>query len=142
MNEAPDASRRAALARAAKVAALLAGAGALGGAASAASAQPGAPWNARAFEAQTVAEAMRALGQAMPVESREVTITAPDIAENGAAVPIAIAQLARRRAAAAPPRREESGALSAAFDVSEAVVPEFAIRVKMNQSSDVYRSRC
>ena len=138
MNEAPDVSRRAALEGAAKVAALLAGAGVLGGAASSASAQPGSAWNARAFEAKTVAEAMRALGHAMPVESREVTITAPEIAENGAAVPIAIAS------SLAGVRRllllveKNPAALSAAFDVSEAVFPEFAIRVKMNQSSDVY----
>ena len=138
MNEAPDASRRAALARAAKVAALLAGTGVLGGAARAASAQPGSAWNAHAFEARTFAEAMRALGQAMPIESREVTIVAPEIAENGAAVPVAIAS------SLAGVRRmlllvdKNPAVLSAAFDVSEAVIPEFAIRVKMNQSSDVY----
>jgi sulfur-oxidizing protein SoxY len=131
-------TRRAMLARAAKVAALLAGAGMLGGAARSASAQPGSLWNARAFEAKTVAEAMRALGQPMPVESREVTIVAPEIAENGAAVPIAIST------ALAGVRRmlllveKNPAVLAAAFDVFDALVPEFAIRVKMNQSSDVY----
>ena len=120
-NAAPEASRRAALARAAKVAALLAGAGVLGGAASAASAQPESAWNARAFEAKTVAEAMRALGQAMPVESREVTIVAPEIAENGAAVPIAIgSSLAGVRRMLLLVEKNPA-VLSAAFDVSDAV---------------------
>ena len=136
--QAPEASRRAALARAAKVAALLAGAGVLGGASSAASAQPESAWNARAFEAKTVAEAMRALGQAMPIESREVTIVAPEIAENGAAVPIAIgSSLAGVRRMLLLVEKNPA-VLSAAFDVSDAVSPEFAIRVKVNQSSDVY----
>jgi sulfur-oxidizing protein SoxY len=131
-------TRRIALARAAKVAALLAGAGVLGGGASAASAEPASAWNARAFEAKSVAEALRALGHAMPVESREVTIGAPDIAENGAAVPISISS------SLAGVRRmlllveKNPAVLSAAFDVSDAVFPEFAIRVKMNQSSDVH----
>jgi sulfur-oxidizing protein SoxY len=131
-------TRRAALARAAKVAALLAGAGVLGGAARAASAASESAWNARAFEAKSVAEALRALGQALPVESREVTLVAPDIAENGAAVPIAVASsLAGVRRMLVLVERNPA-VLSAAFDVSDTVFPEFALRVKMNQSSDVY----
>jgi sulfur-oxidizing protein SoxY len=33
-------------------------------------------------------ELMKALGASAPVESKDVTITGPDIAENGAVVPI------------------------------------------------------
>ena len=37
-----------------------------------------------AFDAKSIAEAVKALGGAAPVESKDVTITGPDIAENGA----------------------------------------------------------
>jgi predicted secreted protein len=60
---------------------LLAGAGLLPTAAQAA-------WNAAAFEAKTMADAGEGLGGGAPVESKDVTITGPDIAENGAVVPV------------------------------------------------------
>jgi sulfur-oxidizing protein SoxY len=47
-------------------------------------------FNPAAFQSKTVAETLKALGVANPVESKGVVITAPDIAENGAVVPIAI----------------------------------------------------
>ncbi|MGH8688553.1 MAG: thiosulfate oxidation carrier protein SoxY [Burkholderiales bacterium] len=49
-----------------------------------------AAWNKAAFEAKTAAEAMRSLGIREPAESGELQIRAPDIAENGAVVPIEI----------------------------------------------------
>ena len=49
-----------------------------------------AAWNKAAFEAKTAAEAMHSLGISNAVESSELQIRAPDIAENGAVVPIDI----------------------------------------------------
>ena len=43
-----------------------------------------------AFDAKTIAEAVKAMGGAAPVESKDVTITGPDIAENGAVVPLGV----------------------------------------------------
>ncbi len=43
-----------------------------------------AAFNKAAFEAKTLADVMKALGASAPVESKDVSITAPDIAENGA----------------------------------------------------------
>ena len=73
-------TRRETLKHSAAVAGLLAGAGLL----------PQSAWayNKNAFEAKNLAEATKALGVGMPVESKDVTIGAPDIAENGAVVPI------------------------------------------------------
>ena len=47
-----------------------------------------AGYNTAAFDAKTMPDLMKALGSATPVESKDVTITGPDIAENGAVVPI------------------------------------------------------
>ena len=45
-------------------------------------------FNAKAFDAKTIGDALKALGAAAPTESKDVTIIGPDIAENGAVVPL------------------------------------------------------
>ena len=55
-------------------------------------------WNRAAFEARSALEALRALGAQSASESRDILIDAPQIAENGALVPIDItSQLAGTR---------------------------------------------
>jgi sulfur-oxidizing protein SoxY len=112
------------------VAALLATAGLLPQAAHAA-------YDAAAFEAKSMAELMKALGTSAPVESKDVTITGPDIAENGAVVPV-VASTALPGVKRLLIMIEKNPALlAAAFDVTESIEPAFATRVKMNQSSNV-----
>ena len=123
-------NRRAMLTRSAQVAALLAGAGLLPQAAQAA-------YNTAAFEAKTVAELAKALGGSAPVESKDVTITGPDIAENGAVVPIGVATTLPGVKRLLVLVEKNPSVLSAAFDVSDAVEASFSTRVKMGQSSNV-----
>ena len=124
-------TRRQMLERGAKVAALLGAAGLLPATALAA-------WTQAAFDAKNLADAIKALGGNAPAESKDVTLTAPDIAENGAVVPVACA------CALAGVKRllllveKNPNTLSAVFDVSDAVEPSFATRVKMGQSSNVF----
>ena len=80
----PGPSRRALMQRSLAVAVLLAGAGLLPRRVFAQAA-----WNQAAFDGKTLDEVLKALGAAKPVESKEIAITAPDIAENGAVVPLA-----------------------------------------------------
>jgi sulfur-oxidizing protein SoxY len=48
-----------------------------------------AAWNPRAaFEARNVGDAMKAIGASRAADSKDITIKAPDIAENGAVVPV------------------------------------------------------
>src|SRR5690606_29838719 len=47
-------------------------------------------WNKSAFEAKTVADALKSLEIQAPADSSDITIKAPDIAENGAVVPVDI----------------------------------------------------
>ena len=44
-----------------------------------------AEWNRAAFEAKTLDDTLKALGAAAPGDGKDIVITAPDIAENGAA---------------------------------------------------------
>ncbi|NBQ89967.1 MAG: thiosulfate oxidation carrier protein SoxY [Betaproteobacteria bacterium] len=127
-------SRRELLQRSAAVAGMLAGMGLLP---QAARAQAGA-WNKAAFEAKNMADLMKALGTSAPTESKEVTLTGPDIAENGAVVPVGCATTLPNAKRLMILVEKNPNMLCALFDVSEAVEPNFTTRVKMGQSSDVY----
>jgi len=49
-----------------------------------------AAWNKPAFEAKNVGDAMKGLGVTAPADSKDIVIKAPDIAENGAVVPVEV----------------------------------------------------
>jgi sulfur-oxidizing protein SoxY len=97
-----------------------------------------ASYNAAAFEAKTVNELMKAFGVGAPVESKDVTITGPDIAENGAVVPVGAATSLPGAKRLLILVEKNPAVLSAAFEVSDAVDSSFSTRVKMGQSSNVY----
>ena len=85
-----------------------------------------------------MAEVMKALGAAMPQASKDVTLTAPDIAENGAVVPMGVAtSLAGVKALLLLVEKNPS-TLVASFAVTDAVEASMTTRAKMGQSSDVY----
>lgn len=100
--------------------------------------QAHAGFNAAAFEAKNIADALKALGGGAPVASNDVTITGPDIAENGAVVPIGAATTLAGVKHMLILVEKNPSALVAKFDVTDAVEPNFLTRAKMGQSSDVY----
>jgi sulfur-oxidizing protein SoxY len=118
------------LARSASVAAALAGLGLLPQAAQAA-------WSQAAFDAKTMGDLMKALGTSGPTESKDVTITGPDIAENGAVVPVGASTTLAGAKRIALLVEKNPAMLAAIFDISEAVEPNISTRVKMGQSSNV-----
>jgi sulfur-oxidizing protein SoxY len=124
-------NRRDLLAHSAKVAGLLATAGLLPQAAHAA-------YNTQAFEVKTMAELIKVLGGSAPAESKDVSITAPDIAENGAVVPLTVATTLPGAKRLLVLVEKNPNVMSAMFEVSDAVDASFATRVKMGQSSNVY----
>jgi len=123
-------NRRALLTHSARVAALLAGAGLLPASAQAA-------WTQAAFDAKTMADAVKALGGGAPTESKDVSITGPDIAENGAVVPVGCACALPGVKRLLLLVEKNPSVLAAVFDVSDAVDASFSSRVKMGQSSNV-----
>ena len=124
-------TRRDVLSGSVKVAALLASAGLLPTAAQAA-------WSQAAFDAKTMAESLKALGAGAPTESKAVAITGPDLAENGAVVPVGVSTTAAGAKRLLVLVEKNPSVLSAVFDVSDAVDANFATRVKMGQSSNVF----
>jgi len=49
-----------------------------------------ADWNKAAFDAKGVPDALKVLNSAGAADSKDITIKAPDIAENGAVVPVEV----------------------------------------------------
>jgi sulfur-oxidizing protein SoxY len=97
-----------------------------------------AAYNPAAFAAKTRADVLHALDAASPVESPQVHLSGPDIAENGAAVPFDCSTSlpgVRRMLLLV---EKNPFTLSAVFDVSEAVEPAFSIRLRMDQTSSVF----
>ena len=121
-------TRRETLQQSAAVAALLAAAGLL----------PQAAHASPAFDAKSVADAIKSLGGGALAESKDVTLTAPDIAENGAVVPMAVASTLPNLKHLLVLVEKNPSSLVAKFDVTDAVEPNFSTRAKMGQTSDVY----
>ena len=124
-------TRREVLAQGASLAAALAGLGLLPQAAQAA-------WSQAAFEAKNMAELMKALGTSGPAESKEVSITGPDIAENGAVVPVGAATTLAGAKRLLLLVEKNPAMLAVIFDLTDAVEPSISTRVKMGQSSNVF----
>ena len=95
-------------------------------------------YNTRAFDAKSLHDVTAALGAQMPLESSDVTLTAPDVAENGAVVPVGTStSLAGVRRMLLLVEKNPS-ILTAMFDVSDAIEANFSTRLKMGQSSSVF----
>lgn len=93
---------------------------------------------AGAFEARTLAELSRALGVPAPIEAKEVTLQAPDMAENGAAVPVTLSVAVNGVKSLLLLVEKNPHLLAAAFELSDALEPAFTTRIKLQQSSNVF----
>ena len=93
---------------------------------------------ASAFEVKTLPEALKALGAQNPAASDAIQIKAPEIAENGAVVPIAVESRLPGTQSIALLVEKNPQPLTASFDIPAGTEPNVSTRVKMGQSSDVY----
>ena len=88
-----------------------------------------ADWNKAAFN-----DVLKAMGGASAEKSGDIAITAPDIAENGAVVPIAVASKIPGTQSIAILVEKNPPALSAQFDIPAGTEANVGTRVKMGQS--------
>lgn len=100
-------------------------------------AQQGA-WNKAAFDTKSLPDAVKALGGSQPVESKDIAITSPDIAENGAVVPFTITSKIPNTQNIAVLIEKNPNILAANFAIPEGTDPWVNTRVKMGQTSNVY----
>lgn len=96
-------------------------------------------FNKAAFEAKGIHDALKALGvNGDPMASSDVTLTAPDIAENGAVVPFGISTKLPDVKELVLLVEKNPNSLTAVFQISPDVEANFATRSKMGETSDVY----
>ncbi len=111
---------------------------ALAGAALAALPRALLAWPKTAFESDSADTAMKELfGATATTPSDAITLTAPDIAENGAVVPVTVSTSIEGAETIGIIVSENPSPLAASFDLTADSVPEVSTRIKMGKTSDV-----
>jgi len=95
-------------------------------------------WNKAAFEAKNLSDVVKALGGAGTAPSNDIAIIAPDIAENGAVVPVGVASKIPNTQAVYILVEKNPNALAAGFMIPAGTEPNVATRIKMGQTSNVH----
>lgn len=103
----------------------------------AAHAQQAPAWNKAAFEAKSVQDVVKSLGGTAPKESADIAITAPDIAENGAVVPIGVVSKVPGTQGVWILVDKNPNALAAGFTIPQGTEANVSTRLKMGQTSNV-----
>ena len=97
-----------------------------------------ADWNKAVFDAKSMADTLKALGAGAPADSKDVQVTGPDIAENGAVVPVGVASTLPNVSMVAILIEKNPNALAASFTLPEGTEANVQTRVKMGQTSNIY----
>lgn len=95
-------------------------------------------WNKAAFESKNLADAVKAMGGSSATESKEVTLSAPEIAENGNVVRLGAQSAMAGTTWLGLMVEKNPAALTAGFDIFPGTDANMSTNVKMGQSSNVY----
>ena len=95
-------------------------------------------WNKAAFDTKSVEDTVKAIGGSAPAQSGDIMITAPDIAENGAVVPVAVASKIPNTQGIYVLVEKNPNTLAAAFTIPAGTEPTVSTRIKMGQTSNVH----
>jgi len=96
-----------------------------------------AAWNKEAFGAKTAPEALKGLGIGASTESKDIVIDAPQIAENGAVVPIEVSSNIPGTRSISVVIEKNPFPLASKFDFGDGALPYVKVNVKMGESSFV-----
>ncbi len=97
-----------------------------------------AEWNKAAFDGKSLDDVLKSLGGSSASKSTAVTLNAPDIAENGAVVPVGVTTTLPKTQQIAILVEKNPSALAAQFLLTPESEPFVASRVKMGQTSNVH----
>jgi len=96
-------------------------------------------WNKNAFETKNLQDTVKALGGTTATESKDITfVNAPDIAENGAVVPVGVQSKIPKTEMIAILVEKNPNSLSASFMIPEGTEAVVSTRVKMGQTSNIH----
>lgn len=96
-----------------------------------------AAWNKGAFESKAVTDALKSLGASNLIESKDIVITAPDIAENGAVVPVAVSSKIPKTQSISILAEKNPFPLTSTYDVASGADAYVSIRLKIGETSNV-----
>jgi len=96
-----------------------------------------ATWNKDAFGAKSAPDALKSLGASGATPSKDVLIEAPQIAENGAVVPIEISSNIPGTTSISVLIEKNPFPLAGTFEFREGALPFVKLNVKMGETSDV-----
>ena len=97
-----------------------------------------AAWNEKAFQAKSIDDALSAsMGMASNTASDAIKIKAPDIAENGAVVPVSVKVDMEGVESIALLAEGNASPLVATFALGSGAVADVSTRIKMGKTSDV-----
>jgi sulfur-oxidizing protein SoxY len=88
-----------------------------------------------AFEAKNVGDAMKGLGASAPADSKDIVIKAPDIAENGAVVPVEVTSGIAGTSAIAIIAEKNVTPLVAEFNLAGGTQGFVSTRIKMGSTA-------
>jgi sulfur-oxidizing protein SoxY len=89
------------------------------------------------FKVAGVPATLKAMGAAGAAESKDVVIVAPDIAENGAVVPVGIKSNLPKTEMMALLVAKNPNALAGAYEILQGADAEVSMRIKMGETSEV-----
>jgi len=95
-------------------------------------------WNKIAFEGKQLDDVIRGLGGNGAQPSSEIVILAPEIAENGAVVPMQIISKLDKTESIAIVVEKNPNPLAANFTIPDGTLPDIQTRVKMAETCSVY----
>jgi sulfur-oxidizing protein SoxY len=96
-----------------------------------------AAWNKDAFGAKTPGDALKSLGIGGATPSKDVVIDAPEIAENGAVVPIEVSSAVPGTSALIVLIEKNPFPLASRFDFRDGALPYVKVNLKMGETSDI-----
>jgi len=96
-----------------------------------------AEWNKAAFDAKVLADALKGIGATSVADSNQILLKAPEIAENGAIVPVEITSRIPGTQTIYIIADKNPQPLVAIFDIAGGMEPFISTRIKMGESSKV-----
>ena len=97
-----------------------------------------AAWNQQAFGAKSLDAVFEVLGAGKPSASDDLVINTPEIAENGAVVPVGVLSKIPETEYMAIMIEKNPYMMAASFVVPEGTLAEVQTRVKMGETSNVH----
>jgi len=96
-----------------------------------------AEWNRQAFTATTFTDSLKAYGASNSAESRDILISAAEISENGAQVPVEIVSNLPGNQTLAVFVEKNPTPLAASMSFANGALPQVRLQLKMAESSRV-----